>query len=228
MLRLALPCLLITLGACAAARATNASDETDCAWAWILTGPHDAEVTGEARDAAFAGHFANMKRMADDGELLVAGPFAEPRVRDDHRGIFLLGTGDLAAARRIANTDPTARAGVFVFEVEPFRTADPLERLMPRHAAAVEAYGPGEPSPGYHCRGYVLVAGSPPDAAERALEGAPVLFQGRIGAGDDERALACLDATSVDDARAHCADGDVEWTLMPWFATNEIANLAAR
>jgi uncharacterized protein YciI len=169
-----------------------------------------------------------MERMANAGELWIAGPFGEPRARSDHRGIFVLATGDLDAARTIASTDPTAQAGVFVFEIEPFRSADALARVTPMHAAAVAAAGVEDEPPGFHCRAYVLVTGAPADAAERALADAPVLFGGRLGAGADERALACLDARTADEARALLADDDaggVAWTVMPWFATEEIANL---
>ena len=216
-----LPFVLLVASACAAMTHNPRASQS---WVWILTGPRDTEVQGEERRAAFAGHFANMKRMATEGELLISGPFGEPRVRDDHRGVFLLATDDLAHARQVANTDPTAQAGVFVFEVERFETTDALERVSAMHAAAL--VGVDNPPPGYHCRPYVLVTGQPAASAERALAEAPVLFGGRIGAGADVRALACLDATTADEAQAHLPDeDDVQWTVMPWFATEEISNL---
>jgi len=219
-----------TLAACAstagAPPATESSPAVERAWVWILTGPRDDEVRDPARSLAFAGHFANMTKMAERGDLLVAGPFGEPRARDDHRGIFVLATGDLDEAREVAASDPTSKAGVFTLAVEPFRTTDELERLNAMHTAALEASGISNPPPGAHCRTYVLVAGAPPAAAERALTGAPVLFGGRLGAGADERALACLDAATADEARALLpSDADVTWSVMPWFATEEIANL---
>jgi len=41
----------------------------------LKTGPKDAEIKGDARKEIFAGHFANIGRLADEGKLAVAGPF---------------------------------------------------------------------------------------------------------------------------------------------------------
>src|SRR5258706_7109810 len=41
----------------------------------LKTGPNDATIKGKERDDIFAGHFANIARLADEGKLAVAGPF---------------------------------------------------------------------------------------------------------------------------------------------------------
>jgi hypothetical protein len=41
----------------------------------LKTGPKDADVKGDERKQIFAGHFANIGRLADEGKLAVAGPF---------------------------------------------------------------------------------------------------------------------------------------------------------
>lgn len=226
MLRLRLLPLCL-LGACAAPAAAPAHDWS---WVWILTGPQDAHVQGEARQAAFTGHFANMGRLAEEGALLLAGPFAEPRAQADHRGIFVLATEDAAEAQALAGTDPAAQAGVFVFDVESFHTSDRLDLVAGMHERAVAASGEPNPAPGFHARPYVLVSGRPARAAERALapSTASVLFAGRLGAGGGARALYCLDAQNAEEARALLdalpASG-VEWVVMPWFATAELVNL---
>lgn len=228
MLRRALPPLLLALLAACALPGTGA--EREWTWVWILTGPRDGEVQGTARAAAFTGHFANMDRLADEGSLLLAGPFGEPRAQADHRGVFVLSAADPEEARRIAATDPTARAGVFVFEVEAFRTRDPLERIAGMHEAAVAASGEPDPPPGFHARPYVLVSGRPAAAAARALDPRAdgVLFSGILASGAEETALYCLDAVAAEEAwerlRALPHD-DVEWRVMPWFASEEVARL---
>lgn len=223
---------LLLITACAATPTADTAnvpastvEEHAFTWVWILTGPRDAEVAGDARGEAFAGHFANMARMAEEGDLLVAGPFGEPRVRRDHRGVFVIAESDVDRASEIAATDPTTVAGIFELEFEPFVTTDPMELLMPRHERAVAASGQSDPPPGFHARSYVLVAAAPSRAAERDLSGLPVLFDGRLGDGAHARRLACLDATTADEVHAMLADTDVEWSVMPWYATEEVASL---
>lgn len=226
-MRILVLALASTLGACAAAVSDPVQDQS---WVWILTGPQDDAVQGDARQTAFVGHFANMTRLAEAGDLLLAGPLGEPLVQPDHRGIFLLATADAARARSIADTDPAAQAGIFVFEVESFRTSDRLSLIPGMHQRALASAGQAELPPGFHARPYVLLTGAPARAAEAALDphGAGVLFSGRLGAGAEERALYCLDARTPAEVRARLdalPSGGVEWVVMPWFATEELTRL---
>ena len=41
----------------------------------LKTGPNDAKIKGKERDDIFAGHFANINKLAGEGKLVVAGPF---------------------------------------------------------------------------------------------------------------------------------------------------------
>ncbi|MHC4837603.1 MAG: YciI family protein [Planctomycetota bacterium] len=219
---------LLLAGAGLAACATPpAGDTDDLSWVWILTGPKDAEVVDQARAVAFDGHFANMTRMAEAGDLYLSGPFFEPVAQADHRGIFVLATDDLAAAQDIADSDPTAQAGIFVFEIEAFRTADDLAPLNAMHEAAAAAQGASDPPPGFHARAYVLVEGWPAKAAREQLGEDGVLFAGEIGDGPGRRWLACLDADSPEAAQAMIGEGVAEWRVMPWFASVEVTNLRA-
>lgn len=223
------PFLLSALAA-GCASPSGSPEESALAWVWILTGPRDGEIRGEARQSAFAGHFANMQRLADEGKLLLAGPFGEPRSDARHRGIFVLATGDLDEAAEWARTDPTAQAGVFALAVAGFRTRDPLERVNPRHAAAVAAAGGADLPPDFHARPYVLVGGSPARAAQGALpaDAEGVLFAGILGSGSEEEWIVCLDAGTADEAREMLRglpDGGIAWRVMPWFASAEVAGL---
>ncbi len=73
---------------------------------------------GDARKAMFAGHFANIERLAADGKLVMAGPFADSAV--GWRGLFLLATTDLGEARRLTATDPVIVSGEMVAEYHPW------------------------------------------------------------------------------------------------------------
>ncbi len=79
----------------------------------LKTGP-TRTADGEARKALFAGHFANMERLAKDGHLVLAGPFTDDP--DGWRGLFLLAVEDLDSARRLAETDPVLQSGEMVAE----------------------------------------------------------------------------------------------------------------
>ena len=84
----------------------------------LKTGPKDAEVQGDARKAVFKGHFDNMNRLAAEGKLAVAGPFSDPEKK--YRGLFILAVETVEAAKALAETDPTVKAGVLVVEYVPW------------------------------------------------------------------------------------------------------------
>jgi len=79
----------------------------------LKTGPKRVP-DGEARKAMFAGHFANMERLAKDGKLALAGPFSEDPA--GWRGLFLMAVDDLEEAKRLTATDPVIVNGEMVAE----------------------------------------------------------------------------------------------------------------
>ena len=84
----------------------------------LKTGPKDAEVQGDARKALFRGHFDNMSRLAAEGKLAVAGPFSDPEKK--YRGLFILAVETVEAAKVLAESDPTVKAGVLIVEYVPW------------------------------------------------------------------------------------------------------------
>lgn len=79
----------------------------------LKTGPNRVP-DGDARKAMFAGHFANMERLAKEGKLALAGPFTEDP--EGWRGLFLLAVEDLEEAKRLTATDPVIVNGEMVAE----------------------------------------------------------------------------------------------------------------
>ena len=79
----------------------------------LKTGPTRVE-DGEARKAMFAGHFANMERLAAEGKLAVAGPFGKDP--DGWRGLFLFAVPTIEEAKALAATDPVLVNGEMVAE----------------------------------------------------------------------------------------------------------------
>jgi uncharacterized protein YciI len=81
----------------------------------LKTGPKDAEIQGDERKQIFAGHFANIGRLADEGKLAVAGPFG----KNDKawRGLYIFNVATLEEAEKLVVLDPAVKAGVFVPEL---------------------------------------------------------------------------------------------------------------
>jgi uncharacterized protein YciI len=78
----------------------------------LKTGPKDAEIKGEARKEIFAGHFANIERLADEGKLAVAGPFGKND--KSFRGLYIFNVTTIEEAEKLVMLDPSVKAGVFL------------------------------------------------------------------------------------------------------------------
>ncbi|MGI4720951.1 MAG: YciI family protein [Janthinobacterium lividum] len=82
----------------------------------LKTGPKKATDKAE-RARIFEGHFANMKRLAADGKLAVAGPLDG---KEERRGIFILATPDIDEAKTWVAADPVIQSGEMVAEYHKF------------------------------------------------------------------------------------------------------------
>lgn len=79
----------------------------------LRTGPTPVKEA-EARKAMFAGHMANMDRLAKEGKLALAGPFGD--AGGDWRGLFVFAVKDIDEAKALTATDPVIRQGEMVAE----------------------------------------------------------------------------------------------------------------
>jgi uncharacterized protein YciI len=79
----------------------------------LKTGPKRVPE-GDARKAMFAGHFANMERLAKAGKLALAGPFTEDP--NGWRGLFVFAVESVDEARKLTETDPVIVNGEMVAE----------------------------------------------------------------------------------------------------------------
>jgi uncharacterized protein YciI len=84
----------------------------------LKTGPKDAEIKGDERNAIFAGHFANIQRLADEGKLAVAGPFGKND--KSWRGLYIFNVATIEEAETLVMLDPAVKAGVFVADLTPW------------------------------------------------------------------------------------------------------------
>lgn len=78
----------------------------------LKTGPNRMP-DGPERDAMFRGHFANINRLAEEGKLVLAGPFDAV---DGWRGLFVFAVKDIEEARQLAATDPVLATGEMIAE----------------------------------------------------------------------------------------------------------------
>jgi uncharacterized protein YciI len=78
----------------------------------LKTGPKDGEIKGKERSDIFAGHFANIGRLADEGKLAVAGPFEDND--KSYRGLYIFNVSTIQDAEKLVVLDPAVKAGVFV------------------------------------------------------------------------------------------------------------------
>lgn len=82
----------------------------------LKTGPHRVPA-GPERDEMFKGHFANMKRLSNEGKLVLAGPFDGV---DGWRGLFIFASTDLEEVRALVATDPVVAKGEMVPELHKY------------------------------------------------------------------------------------------------------------
>lgn len=198
---------------------------------FIKTGPMSGRLGEEENRRAFAGHFANMGRLAEERKLVVAGPFGKRRHDSALRGLFVMNTGDRAEAEAWASTDPTTLAGVFTLEFHDFATDAPLVNALERgleQERAAKAEG-RTPKPGDGARPYVLLVAEDREAAWRELaplmDGGGVFLLARL---DGARACALLDAKDGADAEQRFGPvlGRIgAHTLDDWFASDQLARM---
>lgn len=86
----------------------------------LTKGPNAGTGTKEEREKIMTGHLANITRLANEGKILVAGPFAD---NGDWRGIFIFKCASLEEAQTLVATDPAVAAGRLKAEIHPWMTA---------------------------------------------------------------------------------------------------------
>ncbi|MEO8501034.1 MAG: YciI family protein [Vicinamibacteria bacterium] len=80
----------------------------------LKTGPK-TDQTKEESAKLFAGHMANIKRLAALGKLVLAGPFMAENERK-YEGIFIFNLKTVKEAEELLVTDPAVAAGRFSYE----------------------------------------------------------------------------------------------------------------
>lgn len=102
----------------------------------ILKTGSNINATAEEKKNYFEGHMTNIKRLAKEGKLVVAGPF----MKNDrnYRGIFIFNCETIEEAQKLVETDPGIKAKIFEAELTPFYCTAGLMELAKIHEKLIK------------------------------------------------------------------------------------------
>ena len=84
--------------------------------AFLKAGPNRDQSEEEATELQ-KGHMNNIGRLAEEGALVLAGPFLDD---GDLKGIYIFKVGSIEEAEKLTKTDPAIKAGRLVMELHPW------------------------------------------------------------------------------------------------------------
>jgi len=75
-------------------------------------------------------HLKNISKLADEGKLVVAGPFLDDQ---PVKGIFIFNVETIEEAKKLTETDPAIKAGSLIMELHPFYCSAALMEVVKIH-----------------------------------------------------------------------------------------------
>ncbi len=88
--------------------------------------PKDSVAAAELQKA----HLKNITRLAEEGKLILAGPFMDDQ---PIRGIFIFNVTTIEEAKKLTETDPAIQAGSLVMELHPWYGSAALMEVVGVH-----------------------------------------------------------------------------------------------
>ena len=88
--------------------------------AFLMKGPAWSPQETPERAKLQEAHIAHIRKMAESGKLILAGPFADD---GELRGLFIFRTDSLEEAKALAEQDPSVKAGRLRLEWHPWYAA---------------------------------------------------------------------------------------------------------
>jgi uncharacterized protein YciI len=98
--------------------------------AFLKAGPNRELSETEAIEIQRA-HLDNIRRMAENGDLVLAGPFMD---RGEVRGIYIFNVTSIEEARALTESDPAIEAGSLEMELHPWYGSAALMKVNEIHA----------------------------------------------------------------------------------------------
>lgn len=102
---------------------------------FLRTGPTKIADKDEL-NKIFAGHLANINRLAAEGKLAIAGPFSKD---PDYRGMFIFAVETPEEAKLLVETDPAVKAGVLIADYHKWWGSAALMEVNRLHDIVTEA-----------------------------------------------------------------------------------------
>jgi uncharacterized protein YciI len=89
------------------------------------------KIEDEARrNELMKAHLKNIQRMANEGKLVVAGPFLD---KQSFRGIYIFNVTSIEEAEKLTMTDPAIQAGTLEMELHPWYGSAALMEVVRIH-----------------------------------------------------------------------------------------------
>ncbi len=97
--------------------------------ALLKSGPNRGQDSATAANLLKA-HLANIQRMANEGKLVLAGPFLDDT---GLQGIYIFNVRTVEEAKALTDSDPAIKAGRLVMELHPWYGSAALQMLNEIH-----------------------------------------------------------------------------------------------
>ena len=97
---------------------------------FLRTGPNKS-LSADSSKKIQAAHLQNIKDLASQGKLVVAGPFMD---NTELEGIFILNVTTVEEAQKLVNTDPAVKIGILIMELHPWYGSAALMEVPFIHA----------------------------------------------------------------------------------------------
>lgn len=98
--------------------------------AFLYRGDKVSEYSEEERNKLQEGHMANINRMAEEGKLVMAGPFFG---NEELRGLYFFAVSSIEEAKAMTETDPSIQAGVLKMELKEWYGSAALMLMKDLH-----------------------------------------------------------------------------------------------
>ncbi|MBK7343852.1 MAG: hypothetical protein IPJ06_12635 [Saprospiraceae bacterium] len=97
--------------------------------AFLKAGPERSQ-DAETAAALQMAHLKNIMRMAEEGTLVLAGPFLD---QGEVRGIYIFNVATVEEAEALTRTDPAIQAGRLIMELHPWYGSAALMEVNQLH-----------------------------------------------------------------------------------------------